>query len=290
MTSIQASRPRGTLESSKARIRAIGIRISWLANAVGLTYGTLEALLAQRNHWARSIYGPRIAEACRVPLAVIFPDGCPTQGRMQYGLASTIARRTGFPLKTVKRALSFSRCTDPALAKYLTDLGYPTSVTHLGRPSRTVQQRPMPAIEHRRQLVPRLTSDEIANLPVSRQRKDQLLHPDRQHARSAIHDLTKSGRLAPATAYRCAGCGAPAQEYDHYLGYEPRYWLCVQPVCRRCHAGRRSRELSQRRQTKAEPPLGAVLGLREFVDEPRVAELLTTRSPSPTKEERHHAR
>lgn len=33
----------------------------------------------------------------------------------------------------------------------------------------------------------------------------------------------------------CDECGAPAEDYHHYLGYDSEHWLDVKPLCRKCH-------------------------------------------------------
>ena len=80
---------------------------------------------------------------------------------------------------------------------------------------------------------------------VSRQRLYQLEFPDRHAARAAVRHLVVTGGMLRPESYRCVDCGARAQEYDHYLGYEERFRLCVQPVCRSCH-GKRPRIGRQR--------------------------------------------
>lgn len=76
---------------------------------------------------------------------------------------------------------------------------------------------------------------------VSRQRDEQLRHPERQCARGAVYDAVLEGTLPPARSLSCSDCGNPAKEYDHYLGYAPEHRLDVQPVCRRCHYRREVR-------------------------------------------------
>jgi len=64
------------------------------------------------------------------------------------------------------------------------------------------------------------------------------LYGPKQDARMAVRVAVRAGRMTPVTALTCTDCGEPAQQYDHYLGYEPEHYLSVQAVCRRCHGQR----------------------------------------------------
>lgn len=70
---------------------------------------------------------------------------------------------------------------------------------------------------------------------VSRQRDEQLRHPERSRARKAVHDAVITGRLPRPQDQCCADCGNRANEYDHHLGYADEHRLNVQPVCKSCH-------------------------------------------------------
>lgn len=71
--------------------------------------------------------------------------------------------------------------------------------------------------------------------PVSRQRAEQIRHPERHAARQAIYQQVGRGKRQPARAFQCVDCENQASEYDHYLGYAHEHWYDVEPVCRRCH-------------------------------------------------------
>lgn len=64
-------------------------------------------------------------------------------------------------------------------------------------------------------------------------------HPEKVAAHDAVWNAIHAGKLRPAKDYHCVDCGAPAMEYDHYLGYAEQFRLCIQPVCRKCHGARR---------------------------------------------------
>lgn len=63
-------------------------------------------------------------------------------------------------------------------------------------------------------------------------------YPERINARKAVAYAVQIGRLPGVTETACVDCGAPARQYDHYLGYAREHRLHVQAVCRACH-GRR---------------------------------------------------
>ena len=73
---------------------------------------------------------------------------------------------------------------------------------------------------------------------VSRQRAEQIRHPERRAARWTVHNAVLAGAIPSARSLICIDCGKQAAEYDHYLGYEPEHRLDVQPVCVRCHWSR----------------------------------------------------
>lgn len=72
---------------------------------------------------------------------------------------------------------------------------------------------------------------------------------DKVNARDAVRWQVDSGRIPAPGALSCGdqldangriaghgdGCGAPAQQYHHYLGYEAGHRLDVQAVCFVCH-------------------------------------------------------
>ena len=75
-------------------------------------------------------------------------------------------------------------------------------------------------------------------------RQERLRYPDRVWARRRTHYQVSRGLLPRPSTLSCALCGRPAQEYDHYLGYEPEYVLTVRPLCIPCH---RRQPMSRRR-------------------------------------------
>lgn len=60
-------------------------------------------------------------------------------------------------------------------------------------------------------------------------------HPERRKAGNAINNAIQVGKLPRPDSLQCYYCPAQAQEYHHHLGYEPKRWLDVIPVCRKCH-------------------------------------------------------
>lgn len=72
---------------------------------------------------------------------------------------------------------------------------------------------------------------EIARrMEVTVQRVDHLLHPEKYHARRAVYDGLRRGRIVrPARCERCGGADPQA----HHLDYSRR--LLVAWLCRGCH-------------------------------------------------------
>jgi len=60
--------------------------------------------------------------------------------------------------------------------------------------------------------------------------------PEKRKAISTVQIAIKDGRLLPVHTYTCTRCyQVPAKHYHHYLGYAPKHWLDVIPVCIKCH-------------------------------------------------------
>lgn len=55
-------------------------------------------------------------------------------------------------------------------------------------------------------------------------------------ARNEVNKAKQSGRLPCLRDAQCAKCGNQARHYHHYLGYEPKHWLDVEPLCQSCHS------------------------------------------------------
>lgn len=64
-------------------------------------------------------------------------------------------------------------------------------------------------------------------------------HPNGWRARNKVNHSITAGTIPPPCLLVCLDCGGAAEEYDHFLGYDPAHWLHVQAVCRRCHGKRR---------------------------------------------------
>lgn len=54
-------------------------------------------------------------------------------------------------------------------------------------------------------------------------------------AHEAVHYAVRKGRIPRVSTLQCANCPKPAAEYHHHLGYEPKHWFDVIPMCRSCH-------------------------------------------------------
>ncbi len=59
-------------------------------------------------------------------------------------------------------------------------------------------------------------------------------HPEKIKAYNAINNAINSGKLPRPDTLQCHYGSHPAQQYHHWKGYEPQYWLDVVPACRLC--------------------------------------------------------
>ena len=67
---------------------------------------------------------------------------------------------------------------------------------------------------------------------LSRQRVDQLLHPEKARARAAVHRAVRSGRLRrPAICDRCGRGGRIEAHHDDYSRRLVVRWLCQLEGC-----------------------------------------------------------
>ena len=65
--------------------------------------------------------------------------------------------------------------------------------------------------------------------------KYNALHPNNIKAINAVNHAIRAGRLPQPNTRFCHYCGAKAEQYHHYLGYELEHWFDVLPVCVECH-------------------------------------------------------
>lgn len=52
---------------------------------------------------------------------------------------------------------------------------------------------------------------------------------------SKVNNSIKGMKLPKPNTLPCYCCNRQAEQYHHYLGYEPEHWFDVLPVCRKCH-------------------------------------------------------
>lgn len=57
----------------------------------------------------------------------------------------------------------------------------------------------------------------------------------RRNAYSYVAIAVKAGKLPRASTLTCVKCGEQADQYHHYLGYELKNRLKVEPVCEKCN-------------------------------------------------------
>lgn len=65
-------------------------------------------------------------------------------------------------------------------------------------------------------------------------RRDQ----NKRKARAFLNNNIVFNDFPRPDAQLCVDCSAPAEQYDHYKGYEREHWLDVEPVCVECHLKR----------------------------------------------------
>jgi len=75
--------------------------------------------------------------------------------------------------------------------------------------------------------------------------------PERSKAKDAVNHAVAAGILPKIKTLQCYLCFKPAQEYHHYLGYEPKHWLDVLPACIKCHNKIHSSNLHLRQYPKS---------------------------------------
>jgi len=57
----------------------------------------------------------------------------------------------------------------------------------------------------------------------------------RLQAGMAVRRATERGELPPICSLTCSLCSSYAEHYHHPRGYQPKFWLYVQPLCQSCH-------------------------------------------------------
>ena len=62
----------------------------------------------------------------------------------------------------------------------------------------------------------------------------QLRYPNRVKAQNAVNRAVMAGQMPSVNTFKCS-CGKQAEQYHHYLGYEPEHWFDVLAVCIPCH-------------------------------------------------------
>ena len=63
-------------------------------------------------------------------------------------------------------------------------------------------------------------------------------NPDKILARNVVWRSVRDGKLAKPVDMNCTDCDKPAEEYDHFNGYDKDNRLNVEAVCIPCHAAR----------------------------------------------------
>lgn len=79
-------------------------------------------------------------------------------------------------------------------------------------------------------------------------RNYRIRHPECVIAHHAVEYAVRIGKLLPPGKFKCSYCPQQANEYHHHLGYEPKHYLDVIPICRKCH--RKLRKKNERTYTQ----------------------------------------
>ena len=66
-------------------------------------------------------------------------------------------------------------------------------------------------------------------------RKQRIFYPQKIKAVNAVNNAIRKRQLPPPDSLQCS-CGNPAKDYHHHKGYEPKHYLDVVPVCKKCHS------------------------------------------------------
>lgn len=67
-----------------------------------------------------------------------------------------------------------------------------------------------------------------------RNKKYRVKYPLKIKAANAVNNAIRNGRLPEPESKQCH-CGNQASHYHHNLGYAPKHWFDVIPVCVSCH-------------------------------------------------------
>ncbi|KKM67253.1 hypothetical protein LCGC14_1473010 [marine sediment metagenome] len=63
----------------------------------------------------------------------------------------------------------------------------------------------------------------------------RIRYPERIKAKDAVHNAVLADKIPCIRTRRCYFCFEQAEQYHHYKGYKPKFWLDVIPVCKKCH-------------------------------------------------------
>lgn len=78
------------------------------------------------------------------------------------------------------------------------------------------------------------TAKELARQRAALNRKDPQ-KVARILARNKLNKAVRAGKIPHISTQKCIRCNEQAQQYHHYLGYEPEHWYDVEPYCYICH-------------------------------------------------------
>ena len=60
-------------------------------------------------------------------------------------------------------------------------------------------------------------------------------NPKKRKAKVAVNNAIRAGKILRPDSFCCQNCPEQARQYHHWLGYEPKNWFDIIPICRPCH-------------------------------------------------------
>lgn len=69
----------------------------------------------------------------------------------------------------------------------------------------------------------------------ARKKRFDIRFPNLLKAGNAVNNSIIAGRMPRPNTLQCHYCNEIAEQYHHYLGYEPEHWFDVLPACKKCH-------------------------------------------------------
>ena len=154
-------------------------------------------------------------------------NGCETERRLVRGLCSLCYGRAWKRGEIVRSSCSVEDCKGTANNPYTLCAYHRQREARYGDPQGF--RRPPSEVIPRREYETQSPTELGKILGVSRQRAEQLLHPQKQEARKRVYVALKAGKLTrPGNCVRCEQVGdrLEAHHWDYRYPFDVR-WLCI---------------------------------------------------------------